>query len=89
MSLLKKLFGGGDTPEPSVEIYKDYRITPTLKKEADGYRIAARIEKDIEGETKAHDLIRADTIASHEDALAATIAKAKQIIDEQGDWIFR
>lgn len=89
MSLLKKLFGGGEPPEPRVETYKDFRITPTLQKESDGYRICARIEKDVEGEVKTHNLIRADTIASQDDALAATIAKAKQIIDEQGDWIFR
>ncbi|MEL6465565.1 MAG: HlyU family transcriptional regulator [Pseudomonadota bacterium] len=89
MSLLKKLFGGGAQAEPDPEIYKDYRIIPTLKKESDGYRIAARIEKDVNGDTKVHDLIRADTIGSYDDALAATIGKARQIIDEQGDGIFR
>lgn len=89
MSLLKKLFGGGEPPEPTGESYKDFRIIPTLKKESDGYRIAARIEKDVDGGTKIHNLIRADTIASHEDAMVATIAKAKQVIDEQGDGLFR
>ncbi|WP_299610464.1 HlyU family transcriptional regulator [uncultured Tateyamaria sp.] len=89
MSLLKKLFGGGAPPEAKGEIYKDFRIIPTLQKEPDGYRICARIEKDVNDETKTHTLIRADTIASHDDALAATIAKAKQVIDEQGDGIFR
>lgn len=89
MSLLKKLFGGGGSPEPKGETYKDFRIIPTLQKESDGYRLSARIEKDVDGETKTHSLIRADTIASHEDAVAATIAKARQVIDEQGDGLFR
>ena len=89
MSLLKKLFGGGGSSEPAGETYKDFRIIPTLQKESDGYRIAARIEKEIDGDTKIHNLIRADTIASHEDATATTIAKAKQVIDEQGDRLFR
>lgn len=89
MSLLKRLFGGGAPAEAEAEVYQDFRIIPTLQKESDGYRISARIEKDVNGETKVHSLIRADTIASLEDATSATIAKAKQVIDEQGDALFR
>ena len=89
MSLLKKLFGGSAPAEAEAEIYQDFRIIPTLKRESDGYRISARIEKDVNGETKVHSLIRADTIASLDDATAATVAKAKQVIDEQGDALFR
>ncbi|NBD29287.1 MAG: hypothetical protein GVY31_04515, partial [Alphaproteobacteria bacterium] len=65
MSLLKKLFGGsGDPPkEPRVEDYNGYRIYPAPLKEQGGYRIAARIEKDIGGETRTHTLIRADVVA--------------------------
>ncbi|GGX53075.1 hypothetical protein GCM10007385_21400 [Tateyamaria omphalii] len=89
MSLLKKLFGGGAPAEPEGETYNGFSIIPTLQKESDGYRISARIEKELGGETKIHSLIRADTIASHEDATKATIAKAKQVIDEQGEALFR
>ena len=89
MSLLKRLFGGGAPAEAEAEVYQDFRIIPTLQKESDGYRISARIEKNVNGETKVHSLIRADTIASLEDATSATIAKAKQVIDEQGDALFR
>ena len=89
MSLLKRLFGGGAPAEAEAEVYQDFRIIPTLQKESDGYRISARIEKTVNGETKVHSLIRADTIASLEDATSATIAKAKQVIDEQGDALFR
>ena len=48
-----------------------------------------RIEKEFADDTKAHNMIRADTIASQEDATAATIAKARQVIDEQGAALFR
>ena len=89
MSLLKKLFGASAPAEVASETHKECRIIPTLKKEADGYRLSARIEKEIDGETRSYSLIRADTIASQEDAEAATIAKARQVIDEQGDGLFR
>lgn len=88
MSFWKKLFGSAPS-EPTAEVYKECRIFPTLQKGSDGYRLSARIEKDFGDETKVHELIRADVIRSQEDALAATIAKAKQVIDEQGDELFR
>jgi hypothetical protein len=48
------------------------------------YRVAARIEKD----GRTHDLIRADTMASLDDAVALSLTKARQMIDEQGDRLF-
>lgn len=57
-------------------------------KEGARYRLSARIEKEIGGETKAHKLVRADLLDSREDAVEASIHKAKQMIDEQGDRIF-
>ncbi len=87
MSFWNKLFGTSSA-EPTPEVYKECRIFPTLKKGSDGYRVSARIEKVFEDQTKVHTLIRADVIRSEEDALAATLAKAKQVIDEQGDGLF-
>ena len=88
MSILKKLFGGGTPPEPTVETYEGFRIMPQPMKESGGFRLGARIEKDIGGETKVHDLIRADTFQSRDEADAASIRKARQMIDEQGDRLF-
>ena len=87
MSLFTKLFGGGKT-EPEPEIHNGYRIYPEPAKESGGYRLRARIEKEIDGQTRTHQLIRADTIASLEKACEASVNKAKQIIDEQGDRLF-
>ncbi|MDO6585406.1 HlyU family transcriptional regulator [Salipiger sp. 1_MG-2023] len=91
MSFFKKLFGGGNSaPEPQAEAvpYKDFRITPAPLKEGDGFRIAALIEAEVEGETKSHQLVRADVIRDREEAIAASVRKAQQMIDEQGLRLF-
>lgn len=89
MSFFKKLFGGGTPPEPEFVEYEGYRIAPEPMLEGNDYRIAARIEKDVNGETLTHHLIRADTMSDLSDAEAASVTKAKQMIDQQGDKIFR
>jgi hypothetical protein len=72
---------------PAVE-YKGYRIRATPFR-ADGiYQTAGIIEKDAPDGLKTHRFIRADTHHNREDAVAFTIAKAKQIIDLQGDRVF-
>ncbi len=43
----------------------------------------------MDGTVKSHTLIRADTLGDLEGANEASISKAKQVIDEQGDRIFR
>lgn len=90
MSLLSRLFGSkkSESPEASGEEYKGFRITPAPMKEDQGFRLCAVIEKDVGGETRTHRLIRADTITSFEQCAEASIAKAKQMIDQQGDTLF-
>lgn len=92
MSLFAKLFGGGtgrkaDAPEP-VE-HKGFRIFPTPMAEGNRFRLSARIEKELGGATKTHNVIRADVFDSREAAETAAIGKARQVIDEQGDDLFR
>ena len=89
MSLFKKLFGGGGAPEVTAETYKDYRITSTPIAEGGTFRICALIEKDVEGETLQHKMVRADTVQGLQAAEEASLSKAKQVIDQQGDRIFR
>lgn len=89
MSLLKRLFGGSDSPEPEPELYNGFAITPTPIAEGNVYRISAKIEKEIEGEIKTHTLIRADTIGGLEAATEASLDKARQVIDSLGDGVFR
>ena len=91
MSIFSKLFGGGaskSTPAEPPQVYKDFTITADPMREGDQYRISARIEREIGGELKSHHLIRADTMGDRDQAVEASIAKAKQMIDEQGNGLF-
>jgi hypothetical protein len=83
--------GGGPRAEPSVptEEYKGYRIKPTPYRNGSNYQTAGAIEKDMADGVKTHTFVRADTHASREDAVAFTIGKAKQLIDLQGEQIFK
>ena len=89
MSFLAKLFGGGgEKADVEPEIYKDFRIVADPIQESGGYRIAARIEKEIDGEMKTHHLIRADVCTNPDEARTLSAAKAKQVIDQDGDRLF-
>jgi hypothetical protein len=91
MSIFSRLFGGGGAasePAREPEIYKDFRIFAEPESDAGGFRIAGRIEKDIDGETRSHRFLRADTMQSKDECERFTALKAKQIIDEQGERLF-
>lgn len=87
-SFFSRLFGSAPPTPPEPVLYKDCRIFAEPIKDGAVYRIAARIEKDINGATKTHSLIRADTRNALDEATEATIAKAKQAIDQLGDGLF-
>lgn len=91
MSLLSRMFGrkpdktASAAPESaSAQEHNGFRITPTPIREGGQFRVCALIEKD----GRKHELIRADTMASQEEATAMSLAKARQMIDEQGDRLF-
>ncbi|WP_172293582.1 HlyU family transcriptional regulator [Pseudoruegeria sp. HB172150] len=88
MSLLSRLFGSKPEVEVEPEEYKGFAIYPEPVREGSTWRVAARIEKDVDGERKVHKLIRADTVEVEDTAIKASAAKARQVIDEQGDRIF-
>jgi hypothetical protein len=89
---LARLAGGtaGASGEPAAAAveYKGYRIRPTPYRANDHYQTAGTIEKDAPEGVKEHKFVRADTHNSRDDAIAFTVAKAKQIIDQQGDRMF-
>ncbi len=90
MPFWSRLFGGKPTEETAgaSEEHKGFRITPRPIREGAQFRVAARIEKEVGGVLRVHELVRADTTASPDDAKAMSLAKARQMIDEQGDGIF-
>ena len=53
-------------------------------KESGGYRVAARIEVEEAGETRSHQMIRADVFSSKDEATTMSVLKAKLVIDQQG-----
>ena len=89
MSWFSRLFGAkADQPTAAPvagrEEHKGFAITPNPIKDGGQFRVDARIEKD----GKTHEMIRADTMASLEQATEISVRKAKQMIDEQGDRLF-
>jgi hypothetical protein len=90
---LSRLAGGGGeaaasgSSQPAVD-YKGYRIKPAPYRNGGQFQTAGVIEKDFPDGTKQHRFIRAETHPAEDDAASFAIAKAKQIIDQQGDRIF-
>jgi hypothetical protein len=97
MSFWKKLFGGAaaDNAEPQgdkvfgEESYKGHLIKAIEMKVGSELQLAGTIEKTVEGELKTYRFIRADRMSSREDLTSLALSKGRQIIDEQGDAIYR
>jgi hypothetical protein len=95
LSFLKKLFGGGEAATPAgdkvlgEETYKDFLIKAIEMRAGSELQLAGLIEKTIGGELKSYRFIRADRMSSAQDLTVLALAKGRQIIDEQGDGIFR
>ncbi len=68
--------------------YKGYTIRPTPNREGGQWLTEGVITKEFADGVKEHYFIRADIRSTKEDADASAIAKAKRIIDEEGDRLF-
>ncbi len=90
--LKKALGGGGDDREPEgaepVE-HEGFTIVATPRKASGGWSTEGRIGKVIDGEAKEARFIRADTSPSREAAITLSVSKARKVIDEQGERLFR
>jgi hypothetical protein len=97
MSFWKNLFGGGAavSAEPvgdkvlGEESYKGFAIKAIEMKAGAELQLAGLIEKEVGGELKSYRYIRAERMASRDDLVALALMKGRQIIDEQGDGIYR
>jgi hypothetical protein len=97
MSFLKKLFGGGEGGDTAggkpagalgEESYKGFLIKAIEMRAGSEYQLAGTIEKDVAGEHKSYQFVRADRIGNKDELVSMAIAKGRQIIDEQGEGIF-
>ena len=96
MSFWKNLFGGGSSSaEPAgdkalgEESYKGFLIKAIEMRAGSELQLAGTIEKEIGGELKSYRFVRADRMTSRDDLIALALSKGRQIIDEQGEGIFR
>ena len=78
---------GREKPAAEAE-HKGFRIRATPYAVAGGWQTAGVIEQASEAGVREHRFVRADTHPSQEAAASFTIAKARQIIDEQGERVF-
>jgi hypothetical protein len=92
MSFWKSLFGSGSPAAAKPvkrEDYNGYVIEAAPVAEAGQFQIAGRITKAVDGVAKEHSFMRADRFSTFEDAENFTLLKARQIIDQMGDKLFR
>lgn len=88
--LLKRLFGGGEKA-PAVaasEDYNGYRIEAIPRREDQGWRVAGRIAREVDGTVKSHEFIRADLYPGKDDAVGVCLQKGRKLVDERGDRLF-
>ena len=90
---LSKLFGGGGSSDGGAVgdpvDHKGYQIIAAPKQEGSQWLTAGTISKEVDGETKSHEFIRADRHGDRDSAAEFSLNKGKQIVDEQGDSMFR
>lgn len=96
MSFWKSLFGGARPSTPSGHAaavrtleHEGYLIEATPMQDGGQFLVAGTISKMIGGELKSHKFIRADRLATLEDAAAMSIRKGQQIIDQTGERMFK
>ncbi|GAA6207150.1 HlyU family transcriptional regulator [Cognatishimia sp. WU-CL00825] len=88
MSLFSKLFGAKTAEKPEPVTHEGFLIFAEPQKDGAVYRVGARIEKEIGGEVKVHQMVRADSFPTAEAATEVSLLKAKQFIDQQGERLF-
>ncbi|MCX8997847.1 HlyU family transcriptional regulator [Rhizobiaceae bacterium BDR2-2] len=92
-SKLLSVFSGGSAPaapakEREPREHEGLRVFATPIREGSQFRLAGRIEKDVDGETLRRDFIRADIFTSEDDAVEFTFRKAEQIIQQNRASLF-
>ena len=92
MGFFSKLFGSKEKTEKAVAVepveYKGFNIYQEALAESGQYRVAGRIEKEIDGEMKSHRFIRSDVVSNKDDANELMLKKSQMFIDQMGDNIF-
>lgn len=94
MSFFKKLFGGSKEPAAPAGPVKSlehagFVIHATPYLEGGQYQLCGVVEKEIDGVLRSHRFVRADRFPGAEEAADFTLVKGQQLIDQQGDAVFK
>ena len=91
-SFFKSLVGSSENEQvkPTKPIdYEGFSIEAAPINEDGKYRSAGFISGDLDGETRRIQFIRADQNADLNTAIEHSLSKARQIVDEQGQSLFK
>ena len=81
--------GGEGAAKPGKSIaYEGYTIRAEPFQSEGQYQTAGVITKEVGGVAKEHKFIRADRHPSYEQAEEFSLAKGRQIVDQQGERMF-
>lgn len=95
MSFLKSLFGMGGKPAEEAPAtlkqaeHNGFSIEARPYKEGGQFQTAGVITKTVDGVKKEHKFVRADRFTTIEEAADFALTKGRQIVDEQGERMFR
>ena len=91
MKFLRALGGGkSDTPSAHEAVdYKGFAIVATPRKTAGGWTTEGVISKQTDERARSQRFIRADVLMSEKEAVDYAVMKARKIIDEQGERLFK
>ncbi len=90
-SRLGSLFSGGGSEGATEEVVRELdgvRVIATPIKEGGTYRVAGRIEKDVDGKLLVRRFIRADVVNDPTEATEFTLRKGQQIVEQNGPSLF-
>ena len=91
MKFLRGLSGSG-SKEPArhdAVDYKGFSIVPTPRQVTGGWTTEGIISMGSGEDARSEHFIRADMLMSEEDAVDYSVTKAKKIIDELGERLFK
>lgn len=94
LSNIFAMFSGGSRQEAKADTntqtqeHAGCTIHAAPIREGAQYRLAGRIEKDVDGSVLVRKFIRADLFSSADDAVECSFRKARQIIDQHGTGLF-
>lgn len=91
-SIFSRLFGGSRegpaVPEQEPEDYNGFLIVPRPQAEGGQFRTAGTIRKEVDGQPREVGFVRADLHPTLDAAVQHSLAKGRQIVDEQGERMF-